>query len=159
MGPWPLFLKRIVITRGVIKVPQEEVLNVLKDPPTVITLNPLVAYYEVKPEDPSTYVITDTIKMPFFTTKTTYTARVEFGENRTTFHVKASGGMTSTNHWTSKRRDEQPDTTEVVEESHVEAPFFLMPFIVGNIRKSHRELMDRLTVKLESKQKRSGEHT
>ncbi|KAH8120230.1 hypothetical protein DFH11DRAFT_1722069 [Phellopilus nigrolimitatus] len=160
MRPWPLYLKRTVITTGIINVPQDVALLVLKDVPTMITLNPLVTGYEVKPDDASTYIITDTLKiMSFYKAKMKYTARTELGDEGVTFHVKAGGGMMSTNYWKSHERDEASGTVEVVEESYVEAPFFLIPFIIGTVKKSHRVLMDRLTAKLEAKQKQPTRKT
>ena len=149
MGFWPFTLKRTIATRRAIQgipepvvylllpwftnsptAPYEDVQKVLKDAPTLIRLNPLVTSYETKPDDPTTYIIVDNLKTFFGTFKSTYTARVEFGlpddaegqdsGSRTTFHVKAGGGMTSINHWTARRVPDRPDESEVVEESHVE---------------------------------------
>lgn len=123
MGLWPLFLKRTIQTRGTIKASHEDTLAVLQDPSTMITLNPLVIHHETKSDDPSTYYITDNIKVFSWDTTTKYTARVEPIEDGITFHVSAGVGMSSVNVWKSRPRDEEPGTVEVLEEANIEVRF------------------------------------
>ncbi|KAI5123574.1 hypothetical protein M0805_003392 [Coniferiporia weirii] len=159
MGLWPLYLKRTVISTAALAVPYDVALAAIQDVPTMITLNPLVSTYEVKPDDPSTYIITDTLKLlHFFTRRTKYTINTELEDNGITFLVKAEGGMTSTNYWKVCRR-EDATTVEVVEESHIEAPFFFIVFVTSTVKKTHRVLMDRLAAKLEGRQKQTVPHS
>ena len=121
MGLWPLFLKRTVVTSEIINGRYEDVSETLKDHPTLITLNPLVIAYEVLEDQPATtYLITDKLKMLFFTTQTQYMARAQHNGDRLTFHVKAGVGVTSTNYWICRRRESPETGVEVIEESHVE---------------------------------------
>ena len=124
MGLWPFFLKRTIQTKGIIKVDHEKALAALQDAPTMITLNPLVVHHETKPDDPSTYHITDNIQVLSWTMKTVYTDRAEPLDDGIAFHVKAGGGMSSVNFWRSRPREEEPGTVEVLEEANIEVRFY-----------------------------------
>lgn len=119
----PLFtVKRNVSTSGIIRVSQETALLFLHNMGGMITLNPLVQSYETLPDDPSTFVITDRLKVLFWTTTTKYTARGTTTDDGIIFVVKAGGGMTSTNRWKCSKRDTEDgsESVEVIEDAIIE---------------------------------------
>ena len=120
MGPWPFFLKRNVRTTATIKVSQEKALEVLQHAPSMITLNPLVAKYEQKPDNEDTFIITDNLKFMSWNTTTTYEAKTARHDEGIAFYVKAPGGMTSHSSWTAKKLEHDADSVEVIEEANVE---------------------------------------
>ncbi|KLO13932.1 S-adenosyl-L-methionine-dependent methyltransferase [Schizopora paradoxa] len=151
MGLWPFVLKRSVVTTDVVHAPFERVQEVLRDPPALITLNPLVVGYELQPGTDDTYIITDKLRVLGIPFTSKYTAQVTKGDEITTFIVKAGAGTSSTNIWKWVVQA-NGDGVEVTEEAKVEAPFLTILFVVSTIKRTHKILLQQLKSKLEGKE-------
>lgn len=119
MGLWPFILKRTVVTTDVVHAPFERVQEVLRDGPTLITLNPLVVGYELQPGTEDTYIITDKLRILGIPFTSKYTAQVIKDDDSTTFIVRAGAGTRSKNTWKWMAKADG-DGVEVTEEAKVE---------------------------------------
>jgi len=160
MGIWPLVLKRTVTTTDVIHAPFDRVQGVLRNAPTLITLNPLVVGYELQNGTDDTYTITDRLRMFGMSFTSKYTARVVKSDDMTTFIVRAGAGTRSTNTWKWSVKNGE-DGVEVTEEAKIEASFATMFFVERTVKRTHKTLLQELKRKLEGKEAadRGGEGT
>ncbi|KAJ7783853.1 hypothetical protein DFH07DRAFT_680907, partial [Mycena maculata] len=129
-------------------VPLPTVLALLRDPPAMVRLNPLLVSVDVDPVDPTKYTIVDNLALPFgYRTQITYEAKITVHDDGMHAESAAGAGTRTASKYTARAISE--NTTEIVEEVHVKSFFLLLPFIRGVIAKAHNESLDRLTAKLE----------
>lgn len=125
------------MTTDVVHAPFERVQEILRDPPTLITLNPLVVGYELQPGNDDTYIITDKLRILGIPFTSKYTARVVKSDELTTFIVRAGGGTRSTNTW-KWRAQADGDGVEVTEEAKVEVRLKRSTFLFNVVQSFDR---------------------
>ncbi|KDQ63688.1 hypothetical protein JAAARDRAFT_53877 [Jaapia argillacea MUCL 33604] len=147
---WSLFLTRTVSTTKLVKVPTDEVILALHQPPTIVRLNPLVIDCSPDPNDPTLFVVTDNLKvLGVFPTTIKYTVKFSFVEDGFDSVVNAGGGTLLTNKW---RATAVQDGTEIHEAVIVQAFFLFLPLVMKSLKTSHVALLDNLASKLEGEE-------
>jgi hypothetical protein len=100
----------------VVNAPIADVLAALHNPVLLITLGPLCIRYVVDSVDPDLYAITERIKMLWFHTETSFTAKFVRLDNGIETIVNAGFGLVIKTQWTARS---VPEGTEIVEKCSV----------------------------------------
>lgn len=89
-------------------------LAVLHDPPSLARLNPLVIAVDQSPKDPSTYLITDRMRIFGFSVgiQWVYSAKFTFLENGADVVVEAAHGVRLINQWRAQAIGAGVEVTE-----------------------------------------------
>jgi hypothetical protein len=133
----------------------QDVLALLHDHIAMMDLNPLVIAHTIIPSPDvvpawnSTYLVTDKMSYGLWTGKTTYQASFRDTADGLETETRAAMGVASEAVWRLEKQITGENANLVLlETAKVTCPRLLRPFVEGQIRTSHQELIQRFLKRL-----------
>ncbi|KAE9411057.1 hypothetical protein BT96DRAFT_912406, partial [Gymnopus androsaceus JB14] len=146
---WPFFLTYDkTYTKVIPDISEDDVLQVLHDPPALTGLSPLVTKcVALDPSQPTLYTVHEDINV-FNVFKAEIVCSVKFTRTSdgTDTQVKAGAWTTLAGKWRVKRND--AGEIEISETLRIRCIFLFMPFILSTTDGAHYALLERLAEKV-----------